>query len=100
MKILELNDTIQAVLEDLSISDPRAALIDTCMTEALCRLSDFRQEAEHFRKKYGVGFEETKKRYEAAPEDFAQYDDLMAWQFAEEGLLHWEKRLEELRHVL
>ena len=43
---------------------------------------------------------EFKKEYESGAEDYEKYDDLMAWEFAQQGKEYWEKKLEELKSVL
>ena len=70
------------------------------MTEILCKISDFTQEIEHFQQKYEQRFQEFKTAYESGDEDFEQYDDLMAWEFAEQGQDYWKKRLENAKDVL
>ena len=43
---------------------------------------------------------DSQEAYDNVNEDFAQYDDLMAWQFAEQGKAYWEKRLETVKRTL
>ncbi|MDY0091688.1 MAG: hypothetical protein RBT80_03215 [Candidatus Vecturithrix sp.] len=58
------------------------------------KISDFSQECKHFRHKYGQSLEEYKAAYEAGDEHFEHYDDLMAWEFAEQRKAYWEKQLQ------
>jgi len=53
-----------------------------------------------FNDKYGKTLVEFKKEYESGAEDYEKYDDLMAWEFAQQGKEYWEKKLEELKSVL
>jgi hypothetical protein len=34
---------------------------------------------------------------ETSDEDFAKYDDLMTWEFAQQGKEYWEKHLERVK---
>ncbi len=68
---------------------------DSVMTNISHNVTDFSQEIGHFRQKYGQSLEECKAAYEASDENFEQYDDLMAWEFAEQGKAYWEKQISE-----
>lgn len=50
--------------------------------------------------RYGKNLVEFKEESEAGLEDFEKYDDLMAWEFAQQGKDYWNKKLEELKSVL
>ncbi|RLD94426.1 MAG: hypothetical protein DRI93_03960 [Aquificota bacterium] len=100
MGTLVVSEEILEIIRELGFADIREVLVEHLMTEILCRISDFQQEASHFEDKYGRPFEEVKSQYEKGQEDFEFYDDLMAWQFAIEGLEYWKKRLEELKSAI
>ena len=100
MRTVTVNDTLHNVLQELTVTDVTEVIKDYVITEILCKISDFSQEAEHFQEKYGQSFREFKTMYETGEEDFAQYDDLMAWEFAQQGKEYWEKRLEGVKNVL
>jgi hypothetical protein len=100
MSTLTLAEPVNALLRELSLKNARDIIKDYIMTEVLCKISDFSQECTHFREKYGNSLEVCKAAYEAGEENFAAYDDLMAWEFAEQGKAYWEAQLESITHVL
>jgi len=100
MATMTLTEPLQNILQEFTISNPLDIIKDYLMTEILCKISDFTQEVEHFQAKYGQRFQEFETAYNASEEDFARYDDLMAWKFAQQGKTYWEKRLEGIKHVL
>ncbi len=73
---------------------------DTLITEILCKISDFSDEVKHFEEKYGKNLSCFIKEYESEDEDFDKYDDLMAWEFAQQGKQYWENKLKEAKSVL
>lgn len=100
MTTMTLTEPLQNILQEFTITNPLDIIKDYLMTEVLCKISDFTQEVEYFQAKYGQDLQTFKAAYEAGAEDFARYDDLMAWEFAQQGKAYWEKRLEGVRHVL
>ncbi len=100
MSTITLAEPVNNLLKELTITNARDIIKDYIMTEILCKISDFSQESRHFQQKYGQCFQEFKIAYETGAEDFEQYDDLMAWEFAEQGKEYWEKRLEIVKDVL
>jgi hypothetical protein len=100
MTTITVNDELHNVLQELTVADATEVIKDYVITEILSKISDFSQEAEHFQEKYGQSFREFKTLYETGEEDFEQYDDLMAWEFAQQGKEYWEKRLEGVKNVL
>ena len=100
MTTMTLTEPLQNILQEFTITNPLDIIKDYLMTEILCKISDFSQEIRHFQAKYGQSFQTFATAYDNGNEDFAQYDDLMAWQFAEQGKAYWEERLEGVKHVL
>jgi len=91
---------INNLLKELSVRDVSEIIKDSLVTEILCKISDFSDEVTHFEGKYGKSFNELYKEYEAGEEDFETYDDLMAWEFAEQGKQYWETKLNETKRVI
>lgn len=100
MSTITLAEPVNMLLRELSNKNAQDIIKDYVMTEILCKISDFSQECTHFYQKYGQRLEEYKVEYEAGDEHFERYDDLMAWEFAEQGKAYWETQLERLKHVL
>jgi DNA-binding ferritin-like protein len=94
------NEVINNLLKELAIRDVSELIRDSLITEILHKVSDFSEEVRHFEEKYGKNFNEFNKEYEAGPEDFEKYDDLMAWEFAQQGKQYWQFKLEEAKRVL
>ncbi|MBI3753136.1 MAG: hypothetical protein HY266_03700 [Deltaproteobacteria bacterium] len=95
-----INEKIKNIIRELEFKGVEDLIKDTVMTEIVCKVSNFSEEVEHFEKKYGKGFDDFNREYEAGEENFSQYDDLMAWKFAQEGKVYWEDKLKELKNVL
>jgi hypothetical protein len=100
MKTLEIDDRLDRLIHELEFSDAKAVIKDSLLTEILQRISRFSDEVDRFGEKYGKTFQEFKGEYEAGDEDYEKYDDLMAWEFAEQGKVYWTAKLEELKSVL
>ncbi|GFP32848.1 hypothetical protein HKBW3S42_01155 [Candidatus Hakubella thermalkaliphila] len=100
MKALEIDDRLESLISELEFKDAKEVIKDSLFTEILYRISKFTDEVNWFNDKYGKTLEEFKKEYESKAEDYEKYDDLMAWEFAQQGKEYWEKKLEELKSVL
>lgn len=100
MKALEIDDRLESIINELEFKDAKEIIKDSLFTEILYRISKFNDEAMRFIDKYGKTLAEFKKEYESGTEDYEKYDDLMAWEFAQQGKEYWEKKLEELKSVL
>lgn len=100
METLTIDEKLYSLIRELEFEDAKDVIKDSLITEVLYRISKFSEEAEHFKNKYGKNLLEFKKEYEAGLEDFEKYDDLMAWEFAQQGKDYWNKKLEELKSVL
>ncbi|NCO83390.1 MAG: hypothetical protein COZ31_04920 [Nitrospirae bacterium CG_4_10_14_3_um_filter_44_29] len=100
MKALEIDDKLDSLISELEFKDAKEVIKDSLFTEILYRISKFTDEAWRFNDKYGKTLAEFKKEYESKSEDYENYDNLMAWEFAQQGKEYWEKKLEELKSVL
>ncbi|NIM15439.1 MAG: hypothetical protein GTO45_25975 [Candidatus Aminicenantes bacterium] len=100
MQVSAKKEVSNNLLKELAIRDVSELIRDSLITEILCKISDFSEEVTHFEEKYGKSFAEFNKEYEANEEDFEKYDDLMAWEFAQQGKQYWEIKLEEAKRVL
>ena len=100
MKASKIDDRLESLISELEFKDAREIIKDSLLTEILYRISKFNDETMRFIDKYGKTLAEFKKEYESGTEDYEKYDDLMAWEFAQQGKGYWEKKLEELKSVL
>ncbi len=100
MKALEIDDRLESLINELEFKDAKEVIKDSLFTEILYRISKFTDETKRFNDKYGKTLVEFKKEYESKAEDYEKYDDLMAWEFAQQGKEYWEKKLQELKSVL
>ena len=100
METLEIDEKLHRLIQELEFKDIKEVVKDSLITEILYRILKFSEEIERFENKYGKNLLEFKKEYEAGLEDFEKYDDLMAWEFAQQGKDYWNKKLEELKSVL
>lgn len=94
-----LQEPLNQLAKELSYRDATEVVVDSLATEMMARISGFAEEDAYYRNKYNQSFEHFKVEYETGEEDFEKYDDLMAWEFACQGLAHWQKKLEALKHV-
>ena len=100
METLMIDEKLHNLINELEFKDAKEVIKDSLITEILYRISKFSEEVERFKNKYGKNLMEFKKEYESGLEDFRKYDDLMAWEFAQQGKDYWNKKLEELKSVL
>ncbi len=100
METLIIDEKLHSLIHELEFKDAREVLKDSLITEILYRVLKFSEDVERFEMKYKKYLPEFKKEYEEGMEDFKKYDDLMAWEFAQQGKDYWNKKLEELKCVL
>ncbi len=100
MTTLAVNAKLKSLIHELEFKDVNELIKDSLVTEILYRISNYSEEIEVFERKHGKGLEEFEKEYESKKEDFEKYDDLMAWEFAEQGREYWEQKLKDLKSVL
>ena len=100
METLMIDEKLHKLINELEFKDAKEVIKDSLITEILYRISKFSEEVERFKNKYGKNLMEFKKEYESGLEGFSKYDDLMAWEFAQQGKEYWNKKLEELKSVL
>ncbi len=97
----EVRETMAQVLSAGGFATSEAAAWEVSLTVALAKVSHYERECEGFCHKYGESLESFQKRVEAmtGTEDFTMEDDLADWEFAEQALELWHKRVEILRRV-
>ena len=100
MDTLVIDEKLHNLIRELEFKDAKEVIKDSLITEILYRVLKFSEDVERFEKKYNKNLLEFKKEYEAGMEDFKKYDDLMTWEFAQQGKDYWNKKLEELKCVL
>ena len=100
MTTLTANKKLKNLIRELEFKDVNELIKDSLVTEILYRISNYSDEIEVFEKKYGKTLKEFQKEYESNKEDFEKYDDLMAWEFAEQGREYWEQKLKDIKSVL
>ena len=100
MTTITISDPVENLVKELAYKDVDELIKDSVTTEVLCKISNYHEEVRHFEEKYGKHFTEFKVDYESWEEDFDQYDDLMAWEFAQQGRFYWQNRLEGIKNVL
>ena len=89
------------ILSDLKFESEKDALVEYSLISAMHKRSEFEDECNRFARKYNVNFEEFEKRVTHAKEEsFEEWDDYMAWKFAEKGRKHWNKRIDKLNDAL
>ena len=100
MKTLKIDEKLENLLHELEFKDAKELMKDSLITEILYRISVLSEEISRFENKYKKTLTEFKGEYELGEEDYAKYDDLMAWEFAKQGKDYLDKKLEELKSVL
>lgn len=100
MKTLEIDEKLDKLIQELEFRDAKDVIKDSLITEVLFRVANFSEEVERLEKKYDKALAEFKREYESGSEDYEKNDDLMAWEFAQQGKDYWSKKLEELKSVL
>lgn len=104
MKTKLSKDVREAMTQALSASGfttPEAAAWEVSLTVALAKVSQYERECLGFRRKYGASLESLQKRIEGitGDEDFVVEEDLADWEFAEQALELWQRRVEVLRRA-
>lgn len=100
METMAIDEKLHKLINELEFKDAKEVIKDSLVTEILYRISKYSEEEERFKNKYSKNLLEFKKEYEAGAEDFEKYDDLMAWEFAQQAKEYWNKKLEELKSVI
>ncbi len=100
MSTLTANKKLESLIRELEFKDVNELIKDSLVTEILYRISNYSDEVEVFEKKYGKVLKEFQKEYESNKEDFEKYDDLMAWEFTEQGREYWKQKLKDIKSVL
>ena len=97
----DVRETIAQVLSAGGFATPEDAVWEVSLTVALAKISHYERECLGFRHKYGEPLESFRGRVESmvGTEDFTMDDDLADWEFAEQALALWQKRVEVLRRA-
>jgi len=92
---------IHKILNDLKFENEKEALVDYSLISAMHKKSEFEEECNRFGQKYDMAFKEFEKKViGAGEENLEEWDDYLAWKFAEDGREHWGKRISELKDAL
>ena len=97
----DVRETMARVLSAGGFATSEEAVWETSLTVALAKVSHYERECLGFRHKYGESLVSFRERIESmvGTEDFALEDDLADWEFAEQALELWQKRVEVLRRA-
>ncbi len=97
----EVWEAMAQVLSAGGFATPEDAAWEVSLTVALAKVSHYERECLGFRHKYGRSLESFREHVESMidTEDFAMEDDLADWEFAEQALALWQKRVEVLRRA-
>jgi len=89
-------------LHQLGFASPDVALNEITLLSAANQLAQFREECARFEKKYRMSLAQLERQLKQrrGQESFALEEDLMAWQFAHDGVEYWAPRVEELRRAV
>lgn len=98
----EVRDAMTEALAAGGFPSLEAAAWQVSLMVALSKVSAYERECEAFRRKYDQPLEDFRRDVETMSnrEDFRMDDDLADWEFAEQALEHWQKRVEILRHAI
>jgi hypothetical protein len=100
MATLAYSENIEQMAKELDFGGVKGLIKDVLATQILARISGFSEEVEGFEARYGKDYQTINNEFKKANENFKKFDDLMAWQFAQEGKEYWQGRLKELNDVL
>jgi hypothetical protein len=97
----DVRETMAQVLVAGGFATPEEAVWETSLTVALAKVSHYERECLGFRHKYGESLASFRERIESVvgTEDFTMDDDLADWEFAEQALELWQRRVEVLRRA-
>ncbi len=98
MTIKEERKVKEEVLGSLHYSSMENAGLSMLYLSALSKTSEYKGDEERFEKKYSSGFEDFSEMmiFKNGQESFEKENDLMAWRYAHEARLYWEKKALEL----
>lgn len=84
----------QVIAESLEKNEIVSLLLD----KALQRLEYYRSQCQEMEQKYGMKYNDFKKRVEESKDEiFEEWDDLMEWEACEIASREWRGKYEELR---
>ena len=86
----------QGIFKEAGFSSLDGAVYSFAILIAKSKLSEFEEECEIFKRKYG-DYETFKRNAEGGEEEkFVEWDDYLAWRFAEEAREFWRQEVEQL----
>ena len=92
----EIMQRAQEIFKEVGFSTLDDAVFSFAMLLAKTKLSEFEDECEIFKRKYG-DFERFKRKVEGGEkENFGEWDDYLAWRFAEDARNFWKREVREL----
>ncbi|MGI9860131.1 hypothetical protein SDD30_01935 [Moorella naiadis] len=98
---LDLNQVITHTLAEGGFASEKEATREVSLMVALTKISRYERECAKFKKKYGQSFQEFQRKVNSVvgAEAFEEENDLMDWEFAEDALALWQKRLGVLKNA-
>ncbi len=98
MTVMESNRVKKEVLGSLHYSSLENAGLSMLYLSALSKTSEYRRDEQRFEEKYSLTLDGFSKTIDSqnGEESFDKEDDLMAWRYAHEARLYWEKKALEL----
>ena len=91
-------NSIQEILKKENLGSLEEVLLNHSLLLVLTKRDEYELECQKFKQKYQMNFETFKMHIgeKKNEEEFEKDDDLMDWEFAEEALLWWKQKIEEL----
>jgi len=91
-------EAITIVLNDLGITE-KDAVRNYVLLNASQKVAEFEQECEVFKHKYKQSFQQFEKQLKSSSEEnFEKEDDYLGWKFADEGLVYWRTKIDQLKN--
>ncbi len=84
----------EKMLTDLHLSK-ESLLNEITLLLAKQQFAEYRMEKEYYEKKYGKSFEEFDPEFHRSEATLELEDDWMAWKFARESYIYWQKLLHQ-----
>ncbi|MEA1957258.1 MAG: hypothetical protein U9N01_02760 [Euryarchaeota archaeon] len=92
----EIMQRAQAIFKEVGFSSLDGAVYSFAILLAKAKLSEFEEECGVFKRKYGDFKRFKRKVEEGEKENFGEWDDYLAWRFAEEAREFWMREVERL----
>lgn len=97
MITVEMNEKYASALKSINYK-MEEALDEFLILKFSASIAEYTDECKFFEAKYRVDFKSFEDRIQnrVDEEDFEEYDDYMAWKFAEEGRQYYQEQLNEI----